>query len=63
MLRRVSCILTPHFDVVAAVSDGKAALDAAAWTAAEVVLRDIVMLSSMDSGPPESCGRNSRMPK
>lgn len=43
MLRAVSGILTPHFDVVAAVGDGKAALDAAARTAPEVVLLDIVM--------------------
>jgi CheY-like chemotaxis protein len=43
MLKTVTGILTPHFDVVAAVSDGKAAIAAAARTAPEVVLLDIVM--------------------
>jgi DNA-binding NarL/FixJ family response regulator len=39
----VSRILTPHFDVVAAVHDGKAALDAAARTNPDLVPSDIMM--------------------
>ena len=43
MLKMVTGILSPHFEVVAAVGDGKAALDAAARTAPEVALLDVVM--------------------
>ena len=43
MLKTVTGMVAPHFDVVAAVSDGKAALDAAARTNPDVVLSDIMM--------------------
>ena len=44
MIRKtVTTILTPHFEVVAAVSDGKAALDAAARENPDLVLLDINM--------------------
>jgi DNA-binding NarL/FixJ family response regulator len=43
MLKAVTRMLAPHFDVVAAVSDGKAALDAAEQTNPDVILSDIMM--------------------
>jgi DNA-binding NarL/FixJ family response regulator len=43
MLKTVTGILATRFDVIAAVSDGKAALDAAAQTHPDVVLLDIMM--------------------
>lgn len=43
MLKTVSDILTPHFDVVAAVTDGRAALNAAALENPDVALLDIAM--------------------
>src|SRR5215469_11446453 len=43
MLRTVTGMLAPHFDIVAAVNNGKAALDEAARTNPNVVLLDIMM--------------------
>jgi CheY-like chemotaxis protein len=43
MLKTVTNMLTPHFEVVAAVGDGKAALDAAARTDPNVALLDMAM--------------------
>ena len=43
ILKTVAGMVAPHFDVVAAVSDGKAALDAAARTNPDLVLLDIMM--------------------
>jgi DNA-binding NarL/FixJ family response regulator len=43
MLLTVAGMLAPHFDVVAAVSDGKAVLDAVARTNPDLVLLDIMM--------------------
>jgi len=43
MLKTVTSMLTPHFEVVAAVGDGKAALDAAARTDPDVAILDMAM--------------------
>ena len=43
VLQTVRTILKPHFDVVAAVRDGKAAVDAAARTNPDLALLDITM--------------------
>ena len=43
MLKTVTGMLSPHFDVVAAMSDGQAALDAAVLTSPDLVLSDIIM--------------------
>lgn len=43
MLRTVAGVVAPHFEVVAAVSNGQEAVDAAARTKPDVVLSDIAM--------------------
>jgi len=43
MLKTLTGMLTPHFEVVGAVSDGKAALTAAAGTAPDIAIFDIAM--------------------
>lgn len=43
MLKRVADILSPHFEVVAAVDNGKSALDAMARTSPDVAVLDIMM--------------------